>query len=256
MNDPLRLRCTRRCASTSLPLMLALAASPGLAGAEDAGAWSWTATPYVWTTGLSGSLRPFAGAPTLRVSQSIGDVIDDVDGAFSIAFDGERGRVVVLTDVSRVRTSRAGSLPNSLPATGRTRHTSLMLAAGWRVHEGADARVDVFGGLRAFELKAEVEVAGGALSVSPRREFVDPILGARAAFALGERWSARLYADAGGFGTGSKSVVLAEAALAYAPGERSRLTLGLRSLWIDYDRGGTRVDVRMTGPVLGAGWRF
>ncbi len=228
-------------------------ASPAPAPAD---AWRFTVMPYVWGTGVSGSIRPIAGAPTLSFDRSLADTLESLDSAFFLSFAAERGRLVILGDVSSVKSSAEGTLPGGIPAEGRLTQRTLTLAGGYRVHADARSAVDVFGGFRAYEVSADIVAAGGAVTASPTRSFVDPIIGARALFALSPRWSTMLYADVGGFGVGNESAVVLSALLNYSISESIAISGGYRAMWIDYDDRGTIADVSLGGPVLGVSFRF
>lgn len=235
------------------------AAEPAVAAPPEAGgasAWRFTVTPYVWASGMGGDIRPFTGAPTLSFDQSFSDILEDLDSAFFLSFGAERGRFVILGDISRVQSSREGVLPGDIPAEGTLTQSVLTLAAGYRALARPTQAVDVFAGLRRFELEADVQAAGGGLSASPTRSLTDPIIGARARFALSPRWSAMLYTDIGGFGVGTDATVVAEARLGYRLTDRTSLTGGYRSMWIDYDDGSTLADVTIGGPTLGVSFEF
>lgn len=116
--------------------------------------------------------------------------------------------------------------------------------------------LDLLGGARAFSIKSSVTVAGGMMQASPGRDFVDPILAARANIALAPQWSALVYADFGGFGVGSESTSQVLATVNYEVNDNLWLSFGYRQLNVDYRSGGTVVDVRMGGPLFGATWRF
>lgn len=218
--------------------------------------WDVQLMPYVWASGMGGTIRPTAGSPTLSFSKSFKDTLEDLDAAFFLSGAAQRGRFVVLGDFSRVVTSRAGTVAGGVPASGGIKQTTLTLAAGYKVAQGPRSSVDVFGGFRAFWLDAEVQVAGGAFAASPRRSFVDPIIGIRASALLAPKWSGVLYADVGGFGVGTESTVVVSGLLNYHINQRTTLTGGYRAMWIDYDDKGTLADVMIGGPILGLSFRF
>lgn len=235
-------------------LAVALAAAP--AAAQGTGDWRVTVQPYVWATGVSGTIRPTAGSPTFSFAQSIGESLSVVDGAFSMAVSAQRERLVILGDFSTVSTSRSGTVPPGLPARAATGTTTFTLAAGWQVHAEPGATVDVFAGFRAFWLGARVEVPPGATVADRSLNFVDPIIGARVITRLAPQWSAMLYADIGGFGVGSKFTVVASGMVNYHVNPNLTLSGGIRVMGVSYDDGNTKADVTMAGPILGVSWRF
>lgn len=233
---------------------LALAAAPAVA--QDDSRWSGQLTPYVWGSGLGGDITPFAGAPTLRVDKSFGEVLEDSDGAFFLSAFARRDRLVLLGDFSHAESSKDGLVPPGIPAEGRLRQTSATLAAGWRLHQDERVSFDLLGGLRHWSVRAAVDVPLAGVSRSPDASFTDPILAARINLMLSPRWSLLAYVDTGGFGVGSESTHQWLLAGNYQPGGRWVFSFGLRQLGVDYRKDGTRVDVTLAGPLLGASWRF
>lgn len=239
-------------------LVAALALAVPMAGAQTSkpGAWVGQVTPYVWGAGLGGRLTPFAGAPNFTVSKSFGEIMEDSDGAFFLSAYARRERLVLLGDFTDARSSKQGTIPPGLPADGRLRQRSLTLAAGWRVFEDERAAVDVLGGLRQWSVRSEVAVPAAGLSRSPGDRFTDPVLALRVNAPLSPRWSMIAYADVGGFGVGSDHTHQWLLSANYRHGDRWAFSAGLRQLAVDYRNGGTRVDVVLAGPVIGASWRF
>ena len=218
--------------------------------------WSGQITPYVWAAGIGGDITPFTGAPTLSFDTSISEVLEDLDAAFFVSGYARRDRLVFMGDLSWSSSSKDGHVPPGLPASGRLTQRSLTLLGGYRAISNDDLTLDLLAGLRAWSVKSDVSVAGGALHAAPGKEFVDPILALRANIAFGPQWSAILYIDAGGFGVGSESTTQILATLNRQISENLYVSAGYRRLDVDYRSGGTRVDVTMAGPLVGVTWRF
>lgn len=221
--------------------------------AED---WSAQITPYVWATGIGGDITPFSGAPTLSIDKGFSDILDDLDGAFFLSGYARRDRLVFMGDFSWSSSSKSGRIPPGLPAQGKLSQRSMTLLGGWRTVQNDDFTLDLLAGARAWSVKSSIDVAGGLIHAAPSKEFVDPILAARANIAIAPRWSAILYADVGGFGAGSESTSQLLATVNYEVNDNLWLSLGYRQLDVDYRSGGTDVDMRMAGPLFGATWRF
>lgn len=235
-------------------LLFALAAAAP-AAAQDAD-WTGQVTPYLWGSGLGGTLTPFAGGPTVGIDKSFREVLEDSDGAFFISGFARRGRLVLLGDFSHASSSKQGRLPPGLPAEGRLEQSSLTLAAGGRVYASERLSLDLLAGLRRWDLDASVRVPLAGVSRAPGATFTDPLLAARVNIAVAPRWSLLGYVDVGGFGTGSDHTYQWLATVNYQPGERWVFSGGLRALSVDYRDGGTRLDARLAGPLIGASWRF
>ncbi len=239
-----------------LPLAAVAQQLPPPAEEGATGAWAVQLTPYVWASGVGGDLRPFQGSSVVSMDKSFSEVMKDLDAAFFLTGYARKDRLVLLGDISYSSSSRSGKLPPGLPASGSFRQASATLAAGYRAVSNADINLDLLAGLRAWSVKASVDVAGGLVQTSPEKRFVDPVLGLRAHIPIAARWSALAYGDVGGFGVGSRATHQVAATVNYQWSEQAFVSLGYRVLTLDYRRGGTRIDVTMAGPLLGATWRF
>lgn len=237
--------------SAALALMMC-----GPANAQEFGDWVWQVTPYVWATGVSGDITPFAGAPTASFDSSFSEVLEDLDGAFFLSGYARRGRLVFLGDLSYSRTSREGRIPPGISAEGELEQTSLTFAAGYRVVEDPAVAVDLLAGARFWRIEGAVDVPLVGVARSATETFTDPILAVRANFSLAPNWSAIVYGDYGGFGVGSEKTSQLVATVNYRVNERFLLSGGYRVLNVDYRDGGTRIDATMSGPMFGATWRF
>lgn len=242
-------------AIAGLPLV-AVAQQLPLAEEGAIGGWAVQLTPYVWASGIGGNLRPFAGVGMVSMDKSFFDVMKDLDGAFFLSGYAYKNRLVLLGDISYSSSSRDGRLLPGLTASGKFRQASATLAAGYRVVSSPDIQVDLLAGLRAWSVKGAVTLAGGLLHTSPEKRFVDPVIGLRAHIPIAPRWSAIAYGDVGGFGAGSRATHQVAATVNYQWSEQAFVSLGYRMLTLDYRKGGTRMDMTMAGPLLGATWRF
>lgn len=227
-----------------------------LAPAATAQDWSAQVTPYVWGTGVSGEITPFTGAPTIAFDTSFSEILEDLDAAFFISGYARRDRFVFLGDLSYSASSRDGLVPPGVPASGELTQTSLTLAAGYRLVEDQGVSFDVLAGARTWRIEGAVDVPLAGVSVSPSVSFTDPILAARANVSIAPRLSATLYGDYGGFGVGSEETIQLFGTVNYQVNDRFYLSAGYRTLSVDYREGGTRFDATMSGPIIGATWRF
>ncbi|MCL7931186.1 hypothetical protein [Halomonas llamarensis] len=248
---------------SQLPLALTWALSLGIAtlgyasqatAADDA--WRFQLTPYVWMAGLSGDIRPQAGAPPVRATRTFGDVLDDVDGALFLTGSARRDRWVLFGDLTWASLSHEGVLAPGVTVEGKLRQRSFTAAAGYQVVSQPDHHLDLLAGARAWRIEAEVAVPALGVGASKTERWVDPILAARLRSRLTSEWSTILHADIGGFGVGADSTLQLVATANYAVSEAFHLSAGYRHLAVDRDEAGSRLDVSMNGPLLGVTWRF
>lgn len=207
--------------------------------------------------GAGGSITPFAGAPTTEIDKSFSDLLEDLDVAVFLSGHARHDRFVLLGDLSHSSSSREGRVPPlGIPAEGQLRQTSLTLTGGYRVVDGPGATVDLLADGRIWWLRISVQVPLVGVDRSPELGFVDPIVAARANIGLAPRWSVIAYGDFGGFGAGSKRTSQLLGTVNFQASDNLHLSAGYRHLHVDHRSGGTRIDVVMSGQLLGATWRF
>lgn len=214
-------------------------------------------TPYLWGTGMGGTVTPVAGGPSLRFREGLGDILEDLDAAYFVSGFYRRNRLVLLGDFSASRSSRSGRVPGTgLSAEGRLEQSSLTLGAGYRALDGERVTVDYLVGLRHWDIEARATTPVPGLSGRLSADFTDPILAARTNIRLGDRWSVIGYADIGGFGAGSDLTAQLLATLNWQARERLFLSVGYRHLHVDYDADGAGFEGSFSGPLLGLSLQF
>ncbi len=229
-----------------------LALSGAAAQAQD---WSGQVTLYGWGASVTGDFTPFTGAPTLSFDKSLSEVLEDLDAAFFATGIVRRGDLVLFGDLTYTTSSRAGLTPLG-PASGELTIRSVTLAAGRRFDTGGGSHVDLLGGLRAWSIDGFVSAPVAGIAAAPGSDFVDPIIAVRGSAPLSDRWSLLGYIDVGGFGAGSDLTWQAAVTANYQATEALYLSIGWRHLYVDYSDNGTLFEGAMTGPVIGATWRF
>lgn len=244
--------------SSSVALLVGTAAAvlfatPAWATTETVPAWSAQVTPYIWATAISGKMRPLAGIPTIGIDASFPDLLEDLDGAFFLSGLARRDRVVLLGDLSYASASRSGRVGPGIPAEGRLRQTSLTLAAGYRAVDAPEVSLDLLGGARSWWVRTSVTAPSLGVSASRELGFTDPLVAMRLNARLAPRWSAILYAD---LGVGLRDTIQMLGTVNYKMHDSVFVSGGYRELRLDYDSGGTRADMKIAGPLLGATWVF
>lgn len=219
-------------------------------------AWRFQLTPYVWMTGLSGDVRPLANAPTISTSRSFSEVMDDLEGAFFMTGSARKDRWVLFGDITWASLSHESMLLPGVAVEGNLRQRSLTAAAGYQVVSTPTQHLDLLAGARAWRIEADVKVPALGVSVSETERWIDPLLVARLRSTWTPTWSTLVHVDTGGFGIGSDSTWQAVATANYQINNAVHLSAGFRHLAVDRDENGTRIDVSMSGPLLGATWMF
>ncbi len=217
--------------------------------------WRFQLTPYVWMTGFQGHVRPSPNAPTVHVDQSFSDVLDHLDAAVFVSGTARQGRWVLQGDFSHAASTGSARLPYGLGAQAKLRQSSLTMTGGYNWQIGQQSSVDLLGGLRLWDIKAQVRVPGVAQAQS-HTFFADPVVAVRWRYDIAPRWSSLVYVDAGGLGVGSDATWQALATLNYQWREQVHVSLGYRHLHVNYRHSGKHLDFSQGGPLLGATFRF
>lgn len=257
MTKSFSLRIPKTAAIWATGLLTVAGASAQAQAADDreSDAWRFQLTPYVWMSGLEGRVRPFQGAPTAHVDKSFSDVLDNLDAAAFLTGTARKGRYVLQGDFSYTSTTDAAALPLGLSAKAKVRQTSMTLAGGYNWSVGTASSIDLLAGVRLWNIKADVQVPG-LLATRSTTSFADPIVAMRWRYDLAPRWSTLVYADAGGFGLGSEATWQIMGSMNYQFKDNVYLSLGYRHLGVNYRDNGKRLDLRFSGPLIGATFRF
>jgi hypothetical protein len=197
------------------------------------------------------------------------DILDALNFAFMGAGEIRRGRVGLAFDVEWADLGADGSargaiVPGADPATADV-DTSLLLATGavaYRFYEDDRRWVDVYGGLRAYDIDADFTVRVPATGFEGSRSgsvnWVDALVGVRGHAPIGERFGVTGLADVAGFGIGASSDLTwqVQGTVDYAFTDRLIGRLGYRYMSIDYDDQDLKMDVDIFGPLIGVTWTF
>lgn len=218
--------------------------------------WRFQLTPYVWFSGLSGDIRPIENGPTASTSLSFSDVLDDLDSAFFLAGSARKGRWVLFGDMTWASLSRESALLPGVDIEGKLRQRSLTAAAGYQVVQEPTQQLDLLIGARTWRIDAEVNVSALSVNASETERWVDPVLMTRWRSQWSPHWTTLLHADIGGFGVGADSTWQLIATANYQINHYIFASAGYRHLALDRDDQGTRLDVEMSGPLVGLTYRF
>lgn len=232
--------------------------------------WALQITPYLWASGLSGDISPFRRAPTIEVDKSFSDVMDDLNFGGFINLWGRYDRFVFSGDLMYIDTtdSRAvGPLPplpipippgTTIRGKVDSREFMATVQGGYRVYDAPGMTLDALAGMRIWDIATDVKVSALGVSRSYDESFswVDPVIGARGFLRVTEDLSFQAQADIGGFGVGSDFTWSVLATANYILTDNLSVSAGYRVLDVDYDHDGHVFDTRLSGPVLGATWRF
>lgn len=227
---------------------------PGIATAQEED-WTFRFTPYIWAAGLKGSTT--VGQTQADIDLDFGDILEDLDMALMGDFRAEKGPWAIETDIiwtDLESDAQAGPLNISV----KPRMVFWQLDGRYRVAP----QWEVYAGFRYYYSKVHIDIdtPNRQINASGSEDWIDPVVGVAFRTPINDRWSFAARGDIGGFGVGSDFAWGAMAVFDYRFGETTSITFGYRHLDIDYETGSGDntfgLDAYMTGPIIGASFRF
>lgn len=241
-------------------LLAVLLASPAMA-AED-NEWHHTAVLYMIGASIDGTAG--VGPVNGDVDVSFGDILDNLEFGAMAAYRGEKGRWAVVADLIYMDLEQD---KNGIGPAGQTRatveleQTIMELDGSYAVTE----QLDAYAGLRYWDVDSTVTVVGGGplgetIGGKLSEDWVDPLLGVRYSWPLGDKWTLVWRGDIGGFGVGSDFSWHTTAYASWQVAEHGNVLIGYRHLDVDYEDGSGasrfKMDVSEGGPTVGFAWSF
>jgi hypothetical protein len=217
---------------------------------SQAADWRFNFTPYVWMSGLKGTIG--VGSNTSEVDVSFTDGAEDFEFGFAGLLEARHHPWVFRTDFFYVSLSDESA--TSAGSTLTVGQDELMLhpEVGYTVLTRPWGGVDGLIGARYWNLG--VDLSGLAQDVSADRNWVDATVGANFRYQPGEKWRLVAKADVGA--GGSNLIWQLYGGAGYDLGQCCALVAAWRHLHIDYDEDDLVYDVQLSGPTFGVTLRF
>ncbi len=229
-----------------------LLVTPRIAGAQPASPasddWEFFLTPYLWGSGLSGTVGLAGRDADFEVSAK--DLIKSLDFALMGNFEGRRGRWSFGTDLAYVDLGKDVTFENASgisDAQNPRLDMSMTIIEGDVGYQVANS-LDVLGGIRGVSASSSLAVDAGTLA-EVDGSFVDPIVGLRFRRNLSEKFWVNLRGDVGGFGVSSEFTWFLGAVAGYRVSKLISLDFGYRIWDFDYesDNDLKRLDAALAG---------
>lgn len=255
--------------SASVMLMAAVNAVPANAAdltpvAVDGGGWTYTYTQNGWLPGIKGRAGLF-GARPVDVDVDFAQIIDAVDwGNFPslVMSMGEAryGNWGINGEILHMALAVDGTRPGPLAfrANLGLKVTMANAMVSYRVAEEGASYLDMMAGGRAWWVDGDLglgvgQLAGGA---SDNQAWIDPMIGIKGKYDLGNNFYLDGSAMVGGFGAASDFTWDVFGGIGYQINENFTASLGWRHLEIDYSSGAFLFDVAIDGPMLQVNYKF
>ncbi|WP_431305668.1 hypothetical protein [Sediminicoccus sp. BL-A-41-H5] len=241
-----------------------LAAPPAMAQAPvpTTNEWNMVLSPYVWFSGMSGDISVPAGS--VDFSASFGDIFQTLKFSAMGLFEARRGNVSVVVDTLYLNLQQGIPVPGASHGTwsggsARTQSAELTAIGLYTIAEAQSGRIELGGGVRGWWFNTAINYNAGLLPARSRdstTNWLDPILSARGVLRLTDSLSFTAYGDMGGFGVGAQFTWQAMGTLDWRINERLSASIGYRHIHIDYEKGRANIGIDLSGPIIGASYRF
>lgn len=225
---------------------------------------AWEHTLVIYGIGASIDGESGIGPVTADVDVSFSDILDNLEMGAMAAYRAERGPWAVVADLIWMNLEQdKGGLG---PLGGTRAEVELdQLITELDLSYALNDRLDAYAGLRYWDVDTDLMVATGGplgqtLSGSLSEDWIDPVVGLRYEWPLGEKWTLVMRGDIGGFGVGSDFTWHATMFASWNLSRHASLLFGYRHLDVDYEDGSGPdrflMDVGEGGPTAGFAWRF
>lgn len=244
-------------ANVAVPKSQPDATSSAVLATADDKKWHFALIGYVWAAGAHGLSSPRDPLPPVKLDLSFGDVMKAFKFAFMGAAEARKDRLVFLGDLMWVHLGEDKGLTvrghDFADVSIDSKTTAITALAGYRVVDKGPVTIDLLAGARLNGNKQAFDYTGplNNVSASLSKTWVDPIIATRIQAPLGNRVSASLYGDIGGFGIGSDLTWQAAGTVNYRINRNMWLGAGWRYFKINYDTSsGFLYDVAQSGPIF------
>jgi hypothetical protein len=226
--------------------------------------WTFTVTPYLWITGLTGDLGVVRAIQPVHVGLSPPQLLGHLHFGVMGAVEADKDRFMAVSDniYAYVGFSKHITIRDAafLSATVAPKMFISTNDVGYRIiDDGPWLSVDVLGGFRLYYVKPGIRLSG------PRRSFegnqshtwADPLIGLRAKGHLYDEWSWSLWGDIGGTSSNTDHTAQIFGSVQYAFARNWTAIAGWRFLHTQFDNGqGFVFNTNLNGPLIGASYRF
>jgi len=226
--------------------------------------WSFRVSPYMWFAGMSGNVGVGSRLPVIDVDVGFSDIFKRIDWFPPPAmFAGEvrYDRFAAFTDFMFLGLEADHSVTKGPVAVAADLKMDTIISTfgvSYRAIDTDRGSLDLLAGGRLWNEDAKATLAG-PLAVRQRsgsKTWVDPIIGINGRLELGAGFALQAEGDVGGFGAVSDIDWQVLGAVQYQVEEWLTLDAGYRYLAVDFSDGGFLYDVALSGPILGASFRF
>ena len=229
--------------------------------------WRFEVTPYLWGTGIKGTVN-LNDSAAKSADMSSGNVLSDLKSGGMIAAEAHKGKWGIMGDLVAATLQNSGSVPVLTPDGRATigdkvtvQQTILTGAFSYTLANTKDAYVDALLGVRAIDVTATLglTVEGTSIkrSISKKTSTVDPIIGAKGRYRIADSsWYIPFYGDIGSGGGTTDLTWQVMAGIGKTFNKVVDASLTYRALYYDMKDGGVLQKTTMLGPQVAVTFKF
>ncbi len=236
-----------------------------LAGAEVARAqetdsdWEFYTSPYIWMAGFGIDTRAVGPVPSTSVKIDFSEVLENLNIALENTFEARKGRFVALVDFNYFSLSADEGLSGPVFTKADMDMESILsvAAVGFQLVDHDPIAFDVLAGAQVVWMDVDASIKGpGSVSASDSDTLIDPIIGFQSKINLGSGIFLSSAGMIGGFGVESKLTWQLFGGVGWQANDWLALRAGYRHWQLETEGNGLIETVTMTGPIIGATFRF
>ena len=221
-------------------------------------AWRFEVTPYLWASGIKGTLGLDSGlAKSADFTSS--NVLGALKSGGMIAAEAHKGSWGVMGDLVSATLQKSGAIPNTGNTVGdkiTLQQTILTGAATYTILNTRSAYADALFGVRAIYATATLNVSGYG-TASKTTSTVDPIIGGKGRYRIADStWYMPFYGDIGSGGGTTNLTWQVMAGVGKTFGNLIDASLTYRALYYDMKDGGVLQKTTMLGPQVAVTFKF
>lgn len=236
-------------------------ASEKTSATNDATAWHFDLSPYLWFAGAHGVVGALGHDVGFHASP--GDLLSHFDIGLMGAAEARYDHLVLNGDLMWIRLSDSRALPfpnlSAISADARVGEFVWTSKIGYRAVDRKKIKVDGNAGVRFWHLgqKLSFNPSRLGLSFNGSQTWADIVVGGRVQVPVGEKTVVELLGDVGGLNAVAKQDYQFAALVGYKIRPKWTLGAGYRYLFIDYRPGPfTTFNMVTSGALVGVSYHF
>lgn len=219
--------------------------------------WNYEATVYGWLSAIGGETS--AGD---SIDISFSDILEDLQMTFMGGILAQKGKFSLFSDLiylsmgsTEKTTANVIGMPVKVKADINIKNWINTSGVAYALVDNGKTTLAGLAGVRYLKLKADIDFEVGPLgrSVSENKDFFDGIVGIRGKTDLSDDWYMTYYAD---IGTGQSDLTYQLFAGLNYRFKKWDAVVGYRYMGWDLGNSGLIKDLTVSGPLIGARFRF